>query len=404
MTYFWNIESRVFSIFLFFLIFFHVLNLKLNFPPYNLIFLSTFLSIIYLYFSKFKVDLYFFNILLIILFQIIFLFISLLVNQNLDYYFLKEIIAFELFALLSSYFLVFFAKKIFKENVFEKMCYLIFFVIFFQLIISFLGYINNSFFELLFLLFNLGDQEIVSHLSEERMVGLGAAFFGSGVINCLVLLIISSFIVTEKNFRNKIKLLFLYLVIAMLGMLSARTTSVGIILSLLLIFLNFKNFKLKIFILSFFIIILVSLLGVRDFSDSKVGQLLNFSLGFLVDFEGSNASNSTSELLYMYSKLPDNLKTWLIGDALYRDGYGYYKGVDIGYFRFVYANGLIGLFVYLFFTTYLIFKIESKRITILTKFFLLFLFIILMGKGVALFFPILFLLYFSSERKNAVYN
>lgn len=404
MTYFFNTKAIFFNVFLFFVIFFHVLNLKLNLPPYNLIFLSTFFSFIYLYTNKLIVDFYFFYVLLIILLQALLLAISLLVNQILDYSFLKEIIIFELFALFSAYFIVLISLKRYKENAFERICYLVFLVVLFQLIVSFFGYINSAFFNLLFLIFNLGDHEIVSNLSEERMVGLGAAFFGSGVINCIVLILIASFIITEKNFSKKINLLILYFMIAILGMFSARTTSVGIILSLILIILNFKNFKLKFIILTTFIFVFIALLNVKYFSDSRVGQLMNFSLGFLTDFEGSNASNSTNDLLNMYSKLPDNFKTWLIGDALYRDGYKYYKNIDIGYFRFIYVNGLIGLLVYMFFNIYLIFKIKSRRITIFAKFLLLFLFIILMGKGVALFFPILFLLYLSSKRKDILYN
>ena len=56
---------------------------------------------------------------------------------------------------------------------------------------------------------------------------------------------------------------------------------------------------------------------------------------------------------------PDNLKTWLIGDGYFSnpgeiDPYfigeivgGYYKGTDIGYLRFIFYFGLIGLLAFM---------------------------------------------------------
>ena len=57
---------------------------------------------------------------------------------------------------------------------------------------------------------------------------------------------------------------------------------------------------------------------------------------------------------------PDNLKTWFIGDGYFDNPYysdsepyyvgpkmgGYYMGTDVGYLRFIYYFGLIGLFVF----------------------------------------------------------
>lgn len=381
---------------LFNLIFFHIFNLKINLPPYNLILINTIFAFFLILFKKFKVNFEFYNILILIYIQFFVLMVSFLLNQNIDYYFLKEIIFFEVVSLLSAYFVSsnFFVND---ESKFEKISYFVFFVVVFQLILSFLGYLNQEFFNILFGIFNLGNEDIITDLSQERMVGVGASFFGSGVIVCLVLLLIASFIVTEDNSKNKLTLIILYFIIAMLGMLSARTTSIGIILSLILIFMNFKDFKLKLFLLVLLVLFVSLITSVDSFSDTKLGILLNFSIGFLVNFNGSNASNSTSELLEMYLKLPNNFKTWIIGDTFYRDGYGYYMGTDVGYFRFIFATGILGLFSYCLFIIYMVVKINSYRITALCKILIILLFFILMGKGVSIFFPILLLLYFSSN-------
>lgn len=391
-----KIEDLCISFLIFNLIFFHIFNLKINFPPYNLILICAFLSISIIFLKKFKINLRFFVVLFFIVVQFLILLISFLVNQNLDFYFFKEIILYELISLLSGYFIIncFFSKEL---NGFTKVSYFIFSVVVFQLILSFFGYLNGNIFNILFSFFNLGDQDIVSQLSKERMVGIGASFFGSGVINCLILVLVASFIVTETDYKNKFKLLLIYFIVTLLGMLSARTTSVGVILSLSLILLNLKNIKLKFLLLSLLLFLLFLLSNIKNFSDTKIGNLLNFSVGFLINFQGSNAANSTSDLLDMYTKLPNNIKTWVIGDSLYRDGYGYYKGTDIGYFRLVFATGIIGAICYFLFTLYLIFSIRSDRITFFAKVLIAFLFFILMGKGVAIFFPILLLLYFASS-------
>ena len=52
---------------------------------------------------------------------------------------------------------------------------------------------------------------------------------------------------------------------------------------------------------------------------------------------------------------PDNLKTWLIGDGYFSNPYnidpyftgrfvgGYYMSTDVGYLRFIFYSGLVGI-------------------------------------------------------------
>ena len=51
----------------------------------------------------------------------------------------------------------------------------------------------------------------------------------------------------------------------------------------------------------------------------------------------------------MWKTIPDNLKTWIIGDARYVDSVngGYYMHTDVGYLRVLWYGGVIGLFLYL---------------------------------------------------------
>lgn len=390
-----RISFNVSFFLLFFLVFFHVFNLKASLPPYNLILISAALGAGLLFIQKDRVDKKLFYVLLFIAIQFIVLLFSFLVNQKVDFFFFKEIILNQFISLLSASFIVkMFAKK--TNDNFTKLSLFIFGVVSCQLVLSYLGYLNKSFYNIIFTIFNLGNQEIIADLSEQRMVGLGAAFFGSGVINSLILILIASFIITSRESSEKIKLLLMYFIIMLLGILSSRSTSVGIVLSLFIIFLNLNNLKLKTVLLLTLIAFIFLIFNIDLFDDTRFGKLLSFGLGFIVDFENSNAANSTYELVKMFSNVPDNLKTWLIGDSLYRDGYEYYKGTDIGYSRIIFATGILGLLSYCAFITYLIFNIHSERITFLSKLLILILFFILMVKGVVTFFPILMLLYLSS--------
>ena len=70
--------------------------------------------------------------------------------------------------------------------------------------------------------------------------------------------------------------------------------------------------------------------------------------------EYSVASNDTLKDMYVF---PDNLKTWIIGDGYFSNPYwsdanyiwqgqnrrGYYMGTDVGYLRFIFYFGVIGL-------------------------------------------------------------
>ena len=63
-------------------------------------------------------------------------------------------------------------------------------------------------------------------------------------------------------------------------------------------------------------------------------------------------------ILSMFSILPESYKTWIIGDNMYNLKNGYYMNTDVGYSRVIFANGLLGLSVFLIFNMYLIFKIN----------------------------------------------
>jgi hypothetical protein len=76
---------------------------------------------------------------------------------------------------------------------------------------------------------------------------------------------------------------------------------------------------------------------------------------------GTWETGSTNELLLMWEKLPQAYRTWIIGDGYFMSPYlsnpyytGYhswtfYMGTDVGYLRFIYYFGLLGLAIFALF-------------------------------------------------------
>jgi hypothetical protein len=83
--------------------------------------------------------------------------------------------------------------------------------------------------------------------------------------------------------------------------------------------------------------------------------------GFFNYFEKGKFDYTSNETLKNMYILPDNPKTWIIGDAYFNnpkmiDPYytgevteGYYKNTDIGYLRFIFYFGVIGLLMFSFY-------------------------------------------------------
>ena len=102
-------------------------------------------------------------------------------------------------------------------------------------------------------------------------------------------------------------------------------------------------------------------------TDPKMKKLIHFGFeGFFSLVEKGTWDVSSNEKLMTMYVFPDNLKTWIIGDGYFSNPYntdpfyigvksgGYYMGTDVGYLRFIFYFGLIGLsaFIAFFMKTY----------------------------------------------------
>jgi hypothetical protein len=154
----------------------------------------------------------------------------------------------------------------------------------------------------------------------------------------------------------------------------ARTTTIGIILSIFLwIFLYFKykfigafqkqeNLVKVVKTLSIYIILLLPVVIYLYNTNELFFANLRFGFeGFFSLVEEGAWNVKSNKMLVSQIVWPDNFKTWLIGDGYFdgpsnTDPYyvgptmtGFYMWTDVGYLRFIFYFGLIGLAAFMFF-------------------------------------------------------
>ena len=204
---------------------------------------------------------------------------------------------------------------------------------------------------------------------ENRMYGIGCALDVAGLKFSCVLVAIS-FVVMNGLCQPKLQTTIYwiaYLVIAVVGNMIGRTTSVGVVVSLIYIlvhciFYGYREFlKSHVLPLLLLMVALLPLLIYLYNNSPKTREDLRFGFeGFFSLAEtGRRETNSNNRLSDMFV-LPDNPKTWIIGDGYFDNPYSdpnfngdnpteFYKGTDVGYLRFIYYFGVIGLISFVVF-------------------------------------------------------
>lgn len=197
-----------------------------------------------------------------------------------------------------------------------------------------------------------------------RLYGIGASLDVAGLRFSSVLLMIAYMCLqpdVRANTMRNVGYLFAFFVIAIVGNMMARTTSVGVGLSVLYWCWALYRDKDSRSVMRWII-------GAGVFCVLICVYLYNVNLVFRENirfaFEGFFSLAETGEwevhsnnILKNMLVFPDNLKTWLIGDGYMEnpriDPYytgkihgGYYMSTDIGYLRFIFYFGIVGLFLF----------------------------------------------------------
>ena len=180
-------------------------------------------------------------------------------------------------------------------------------------------------------------------LFQQRLRGLGEnVLFNGGVISSLGL-ILCMYKMLKSSSKSLIFLYFVaYIFIMFSGILIARTTIVGVLLSLFLLSMhvNLSNvFKYVFWVLFSVLLVVIVFVSFIELLDP---EMASWAFEFVFNYidSGSVGMESTDELQDMWSIIPKDFMTYLIGDGLFRTpSGGYYKGVDVGYLRLIYYSG-----------------------------------------------------------------
>lgn len=188
--------------------------------------------------------------------------------------------------------------------------------------------------------------------SIDRMRCFSIALDPAGVRFSLVLILIAATICMDEKVQQSKSLLILlfiaYLLISGIGNMVARTTSTGMALGILLLFIKSNVIALRIHThmvktMSIFSVLLVVFggIGVALYNTSEYFYTqFHFAFeGFFNLFEKGEFTTGSTQVLQTMWRWPEDTKSWIIGTGLYG---GYLYSTDIGYCRLILYSGLVG--------------------------------------------------------------
>lgn len=208
---------------------------------------------------------------------------------------------------------------------------------------------------------------------EGRLYGIGCALDVAGLKFCAVLILLAYFAINPSGKINVYIETFLYVVaffiIGILGSMISRTTSIGVLIVVgYWIWTSLYHnrhpissehrsyYFLKVMAVVFIILVPIIVYLYRMDADFYEKLRFGFEGFFSLVEKGKWDVSSNNRLMGMWV-WPDNFVTWLIGDGYFNSPdlnpyyigpsfEGYYMGTDIGYCRFIFYFGLIGLAVF----------------------------------------------------------
>lgn len=224
----------------------------------------------------------------------------------------------------------------------------------------------------------VGGEAFMGNTKEARLSGIGAALDVAGLRFSAVAVMIGYILSKAEELSHKqvVTYLISFLIIAVIGNMMSRTTTVGVGLALvywiystnlLSLKQNIKNQKLWLW-LGGILCVVIPLFIYLYFTNDTFYKNIRFGFeGFFSLWETGKWQTSSNDILLEHMVVfPDNWVTWLIGDGYaanpadktlsffdpYYTGpvyHGYYMGTDIGYLRYIFYFGLVGTFIFILF-------------------------------------------------------
>lgn len=226
-----------------------------------------------------------------------------------------------------------------------------------QAIISLLSLISNEFYNITSIFRNTITQEINMHSDGVRgNIIASDPFFLTGYLVPIVLYLLLEY----RNNFSKTKTIFYLFCLITIAFLSARTSIIGVIFTILIF--TFKEYKNILY--SFLIICSLILIGVF-FQENKLISFV-FELFYNLFHSNSATTKSSDVLLRMLNSftLPN-----FFGEGKWTNGDGTYFGhTDSGYMRTIYYYGIFSIFfycIYIYLLTLLKFDYDKKFVIFL---------------------------------------
>jgi len=234
--------------------------------------------------------------------------------------------------------------------------------------------------------------------TEDRIYGIGASLDVAGMRFAAMLCIITYLALRsdrENSLARTISYLVSFLIIAYIGNMMGRTTTVGALVSVayaIWVSLTTKGTSMNVKqywkVLAIVLMLFLPLVVYKYNTDLQVHERIRFAFeGFFSLAETGEWKVHSNEILKNMYVLPDETKTWMIGDGYFEnpletDPYytgkiwgGFYHGTDVGYLRFIFYFGIFGTLAFVFYM-YLVAKVCMERFK---EYKVLFLLVLLMN-------------------------
>ena len=348
----------------FFLLFSYIYQISYVFLPFNVPFVMGLIGLpLYLY--KYtslpgKDRKYVREILLSLLPVAIVALLSIVVNHSTDFYFVKWAIINALY-FFGGYLLVLLLRDSFNGFSFGRLVELLVLCAVVQLALSLVMYYSPAVKDVL--LSFIHESEIAKDAmarAESRLIGFGTHFFTSGTVHAFILIMIPFYFTQQQvSYLKSVLMILSFVFVAAVGTMMARTTLVGVLLAIVIVLLMRKGKTALIFgLVSSSVILYILSTHYLELIGNDMEVLINFGFEGFRNYQetGSFSTSSFDAMLSLY-KFPTTWETWLLGDAQYEAGRGYYMNTDIGYCRLIFYFGIIGLITYMYFEYYILKKI-----------------------------------------------
>ena len=209
-------------------------------------------------------------------------------------------------------------------------------------------------------------QELMHEIN--RLYGIGAQLDVAGSRFSVVLAGMGFYlseIVRPLKPATRIYYMVSFLAISVIGNMIARTTLVGVVVGLAFVvlgqFFRSSDYNSNSKQVAFFSWVLVLMAGIVVCvilynTDPQARRLLRFAFeGFFSLVERGHWETTSTDKLQTMVVFPETLHTWIIGDGYFMNSRydvnylgdateeGFYMGTDVGYLRFIFYFGIIGL-------------------------------------------------------------